>query len=53
MALNKESIDLHRKELVMGGVAIFDGEKIRNISAVDFLAYLWRDSLKRRQATES
>ncbi|MEE9399303.1 MAG: 2-oxoacid:acceptor oxidoreductase subunit alpha [Dehalococcoidales bacterium] len=28
LALNKESIDLHQKELAGGGVAIFDGEKI-------------------------
>jgi 2-oxoglutarate ferredoxin oxidoreductase subunit alpha len=33
VALNKESIDLHRKELAAGGIAIFDGEKIRDISA--------------------
>jgi len=33
VALNKESIDLHRKELAAGGVTIFDGEKTRGISA--------------------
>ncbi len=33
VALNRESIDLHRKELAAGGVAIFDGEKIKNIPA--------------------
>lgn len=29
IALNKESIDLHHKELANGGVTIFDGEKIK------------------------
>ncbi|MGB9660072.1 MAG: 2-oxoacid:acceptor oxidoreductase family protein, partial [Nitrososphaerales archaeon] len=28
IALNKETIDLHKNELVKGGVIIFDGEKI-------------------------
>jgi len=33
VALNKESIDLHRKELATDGVAIFDGENIKDVSA--------------------
>jgi 2-oxoglutarate ferredoxin oxidoreductase subunit alpha len=32
IALNWESIDLHRKELASGGIAIFDVDKIRDIS---------------------
>ena len=31
IALNKESIDLHRNELAEGGVVIFDGEKVRDV----------------------
>ena len=31
LALNKESIDLHRNELDTGGVVIFDGEKVKDI----------------------
>jgi len=34
IALNQESINLHQKELVSGGVTIFDGEKIK-ITASD------------------
>jgi len=30
LALNKESIDLHHKELASGGAIIFDGEKIKD-----------------------
>ncbi|MBM4433386.1 MAG: 2-oxoacid:acceptor oxidoreductase subunit alpha, partial [Chloroflexi bacterium] len=33
IALNKESIDLHQKELVSGGVTIFDGEKIKIVTS--------------------
>jgi 2-oxoglutarate ferredoxin oxidoreductase subunit alpha len=33
VALNRESIDLHRKELATDGVAIFDGENIKDASA--------------------
>lgn len=33
VALNRESIDLHRNELAAGGVVIFDGGKIKNIPA--------------------
>jgi 2-oxoglutarate ferredoxin oxidoreductase subunit alpha len=32
MALNRESIDRHRKEIVAGGVVIYDGEKTTGIS---------------------
>ena len=32
IALNKESIDLHRKELTANGVVIYDGEKTTDIS---------------------
>ena len=31
IALNKESIDLHRQEIRDGGIIIYDGEKIRGI----------------------
>lgn len=31
LALNKESIDLHRKELAARGVIVFDGEKVKDI----------------------
>jgi 2-oxoglutarate ferredoxin oxidoreductase subunit alpha len=37
VALNRESIDLHRKELVAGGVVIFDGEKVKDIGSNDDL----------------
>jgi 2-oxoglutarate ferredoxin oxidoreductase subunit alpha len=37
VALNKESIDLHREELAARGVAIFDGEKMKNASTGDGL----------------
>jgi 2-oxoglutarate ferredoxin oxidoreductase subunit alpha len=33
VALNRESIDLHRKELVAGGAVIFDGEKVKDIGS--------------------
>lgn len=33
VALNKESIDLHRKELAAGGVVVFDSDKAKDISA--------------------
>jgi 2-oxoglutarate ferredoxin oxidoreductase subunit alpha len=33
VALNKESIDLHRKELAQRGVAIFDGEKLKDMGS--------------------
>ncbi|MBI4188809.1 MAG: 2-oxoacid:acceptor oxidoreductase family protein, partial [Chloroflexi bacterium] len=33
LALNKESIDLHQKELTSAGVIIFDGEKIKDIGS--------------------
>ncbi len=32
LALNKESIDLHQGELAKGGIILFDGEKIEDIS---------------------
>jgi 2-oxoglutarate ferredoxin oxidoreductase subunit alpha len=32
IALNKESIDLHHRELAPRGVAIFDGEKIKEVA---------------------
>ena len=31
VALNKESIDLHRKELATKGIVVFDSEKVRDI----------------------
>jgi 2-oxoglutarate ferredoxin oxidoreductase subunit alpha len=37
IALNRESIDLHHKELAAGGIAIFDGEKIKDIPNEDGL----------------
>lgn len=37
LALNKESIDLHQKELASGGVIIFDGEKTKTTSNNDHL----------------
>ena len=37
LALNKESIDLHRDELTASGVITFDGEKIANIDGNDNL----------------
>ena len=33
IALNRESIDLHKKELAQGGVIIYDGEKDSHITA--------------------
>ena len=32
IALNKESIDLHRNEIKEGGVIIYDGEKITGMN---------------------
>lgn len=32
IALNKESIDLHRKEIKAGGVVVYDGEKIPGLT---------------------
>lgn len=32
IALNKESIDLHRQELAPDGIIVFDGEKIKDIA---------------------
>ncbi len=37
VALNKESVDLHYKELAADGIAIFDIDKIKDISAEDKL----------------
>ncbi len=37
VALNRESIELHRQELAAGGVGIFDGEKIKDIGGNDNL----------------
>ncbi len=31
VALNRESIDLHRRELQSGGVVVFDGDRVKNI----------------------
>lgn len=31
LALNRESIDIHRNELAAGGVVIFDGEKVKDM----------------------
>ena len=31
VALNRESIDLHRRELGSGGVVVFDGDKVKDI----------------------
>ena len=31
LALNQETIELHRRELVRGGVTVFDGEKLKNV----------------------
>ena len=31
VALNRQTIELHRKEMVKGGIIIFDGEKIQDI----------------------
>ena len=31
VALNKESIDLHRKELATKGIVVFDSDKVRDI----------------------
>ena len=31
VALNRESIDLHRRELGSGGVVVFDGDRVKNI----------------------
>ncbi len=33
LALNGESIDLHRNELAAGGVVIFDGEKVKDMGS--------------------
>jgi 2-oxoglutarate ferredoxin oxidoreductase subunit alpha len=31
LALNRETIELHRRELVRGGVTVFDGESLKNV----------------------
>lgn len=33
LALNKETIDLHRKEMAEGGVILFDSEKIKDVQS--------------------
>jgi 2-oxoglutarate ferredoxin oxidoreductase subunit alpha len=33
LALNQETMELHHRELVRGGVAVFDGEKIKDIKS--------------------
>lgn len=33
LALNQETIELHHRELVRGGVTVFDGEKIKDIKS--------------------
>ena len=37
IALNKESIDLHRHELAKGGVIIYDGEKLPGLAGNDLI----------------
>ena len=37
IALNQESVELHRRELAKGGVAVFDSEKAKGISSDDAL----------------
>ena len=37
IALNKESIDLHRHELAKGGVIIYDGEKLTGLAGNDLI----------------
>ena len=32
LALNQETIELHRRELVRGGVTVFDGEELKNVT---------------------
>lgn len=38
IAFNKESIDLHRREMASGGTIIYDGEKVKDISGQDLLS---------------
>ncbi len=40
VALNKESIDLHRDELVAGSIVIYDQDKITNIRAQEGVIFL-------------
>ena len=37
IALNKESIDLHRRELTKGGVIVYDGEKLPGLAGNDLI----------------
>ncbi len=50
IALNKESIDLHHRELAKGGVIIFDGEKIKDAQASGNLFSVPIDKLAEEKA---
>jgi 2-oxoglutarate ferredoxin oxidoreductase subunit alpha len=52
IALNRESVTLHQGELKDAGVAIFDAEKIKDISPngmVSSSAYPWKGWLRKRR----
>jgi 2-oxoglutarate ferredoxin oxidoreductase subunit alpha len=57
VALNRESVDLHRDELTRGGSIIYDSEKIKDIDAGDGAIGLPLEKLAqeagRKPATES
>jgi 2-oxoglutarate ferredoxin oxidoreductase subunit alpha len=38
IAFNKESIDLHRQEMTQGGVIIYDGEKINDVTGSNLIS---------------
>ena len=50
IALNKESIDLHRQEVTEGGVIVFDGETVKDISTEGNLFGVPLESLAEEKA---
>ena len=50
IALNRESIDLHHKELIAGGIVIFDGEKVKDIGGSASLSSVPLERLAREKA---
>ena len=50
IALNKESIDLHRREMAKGGVIIYDGEKLPGLAGNNLINVPFRSWQKKKPA---
>ena len=52
IALNKESIDLHRREIREGGVIIYDGEKLPGLTGNDLFSVPFDRLGRKKPATQ-